>query len=157
MHVRRRRARDISDRLSARLFRLVGLLSLAAVAVMLVRHLLYLQRASRALATVVGNELRHGRRGTCHSPLIRLSPAGSSPITVRSSLCESGPPRFVVGQQVAVLYDPSAAESLELEEVPSPLWIIAPILGVLGAGSLLAAQAFRRSRRQEADANAARS
>jgi hypothetical protein len=98
----------------------------------------FLRRALQVIGVVQSLRAERLQRSTIYFPVIQFTTASGETVTAESKTSKSG---LVIGQKIAVLYDPNDPKNLELNSFMSR-WVlvwIASIFAVILLGSGVAA------------------
>jgi hypothetical protein len=109
----------------------VGLLPAALGTLAFLRRLLFLRTAHMTSGVVNEVILMHLQDGHSYKPMITFTTQTGETVPLTSVLM-SNPPRFRVGQEVPVIYDPSNPHRAHIRSF-SYLWFVSLLFGGLGS------------------------
>lgn len=113
----------------------IGAVLLSMAALIYIRTLLFIRTAQHAKGTVIEmvyrrKNTRSGGKGGGYLPVYQFKTLDGKKITAKDSL-SSNPPRFQVGQQVDVLYNPNNPHDARINQWLN-LYFVPVLLGGLG-------------------------
>ena len=114
-----------------------GVIAMIALFVAVVLGTLRWNELSAATATAQGTVVAfsHGRKSS--APVVEFTPPGGDPVRITGKV-SSKPPRYHVGEQVAVRYDPKVPAHAMIDTF-FEIWLLPFIFGCMGGGYLATA------------------